>query len=1084
MSVLRQVCTDGKTMTYNDAVTTIGLGEAALQALLAAVRSAQSEDPFGRVVIIADDRDAARSALHILGARGVINVAVQTGERLAMELARPLLRPVGAGGEDSLRPLSPLDESQAVRQVVDGWLETADLQFSSAGRLRLCAEMKNSFQQLEQGAHTEADLDGETTGFMDLPRLFGEYQALLKLKGFYTRYQLPSMAARALTEHSPEGKEPAAIYYLPKHMEPGQWEMMRALLERGKCRVIVGLTGDPDADEPAVGLLERLGIEPTDGCDGDDPLTKAVQNDEVGIVVAPEPTEEVRAVVRRIAAMADDVPFHRVAVLHRQDMPYASLIRQELGFANIPCSGVARRALSDTGAGRFLLGVLGLLSAMGEEDDAHFDREEWVDLIMSTAVRYPPGQEPAGFPAGAEVPATRWATLAREARANGTLEIWRGRLRSHAARLDRRERESAGDDWPAQHSATETEAGLVPGSEAALLLAFVRGFEARLGPIRHPAADPWAAASKALAGLMGDYLKRSEGDEQDHERVEKLLDSVSRLGDWEVEYSAGALCEAINDGLGAPVSDRGRPVGSGVYVGPPRGIVGTRYDTVFAVGMSEGQFPPTHRMSVVDELLQDSTAARMQQALERYEFLGAVASSSRIILSYPAAGVDRRGSYASRWLLEAANLLHQRTTGSRERLNSDNLTSGAAEKPWLSVIPSREAGFRQMAASAAGESPQPVAPLDKRDYNLMHLLRALSRTLSDHAAWVGEPRLARAVRGRNARLGRYLTEWDGNVGSGFARVEGVGSGDSGISPSALEMWATCPYKFFLKRMLGLSAPPTGEEAAELSPLDRGSLVHRILERAVLSGVETEERIRELADEAFSEAEQQGMAAYPLLWEMEKAGIREGLSAFFAADSEWLGDALTQSLAEMPFDGVDVEVADLGVIRFRGKIDRLDVVGDEVRVRDFKSGSPRRYTSGERAQASFTVGNGRALQLPVYAAAAREMFPGAGISASYCFPLSDTPTREARRYTDAEGESGFHDTLRKIIGTARQGVFPATPDDVEDYSACRMCEFDRLCPTRRRQTWERKGRHDIAVQPFNELGGQAAIKDEGAGNGES
>ena len=73
---------------------------------------------------------------------------------------------------------------------------------------------------------------------------------------------------------------------------------------------------------------------------------------------------------------------------------------------------------------------------------------------------------------------------------------------------------------------------------------------------------------------------------------------------------------------------------------------------------------------------------------------------------------------------------------------------------------------------------------------------------------------------------------------------------------------------------------------------------------------------------------------------------------------------------------------LGEVWFRGKIDRIDVVGDEVRVRDFKTGKPEPYFDGARGRrATRTLINGRAVQLPVYAAAARRKYPDDAVDIS-------------------------------------------------------------------------------------------------------
>ena len=64
------------------------------------------------------------------------------------------------------------------------------------------------------------------------------------------------------------------------------------------------------------------------------------------------------------------------------------------------------------------------------------------------------------------------------------------------------------------------------------------------------------------------------------------------LDDWDAPFGAQELRQVVQEGLQSPVSDRGRPVGSGVYLGPPAGIAGADYARVYVVGMVEKQFPP------------------------------------------------------------------------------------------------------------------------------------------------------------------------------------------------------------------------------------------------------------------------------------------------------------------------------------------------------------------------------------------------------------------------------------------------------------------------------------------------------------
>ena len=73
-------------------ITLTSVGDSSLSELQRAISRAQSDDPFARVVVIADHFNAATALRHYLGAFGVMNVTVQTGRRLAAEFAVPILR--------------------------------------------------------------------------------------------------------------------------------------------------------------------------------------------------------------------------------------------------------------------------------------------------------------------------------------------------------------------------------------------------------------------------------------------------------------------------------------------------------------------------------------------------------------------------------------------------------------------------------------------------------------------------------------------------------------------------------------------------------------------------------------------------------------------------------------------------------------------------------------------------------------------------------------------------------------------------------------------------------------------------------
>ena len=674
-------------------------------------------------------------------------------------------------------------------------------------------------------------------------------------------------------------------------------------------------------------------------------------------------------------------------------------------------------------------------------------------------------------PPSRTVPATAWANLARSARANGTVQNWNCRLAAYLAQVEPQAEAANGrddDDDPfmrrLRRSITE-------------LQEFLDRLAGALGSFGNSNGMEWESASTRLKSLMTTYRWAvAEELPDDLLRIDELVDSLVSLKEWGTGFSPEALRESIREGLQSQASDRGEPVGAGVYIGPPAGIAGTEYDVMYAVGMVERQFPPRPRAN--PWLARGRPELDRVSSLERYDFMAAVAAARKVVLSWPAATAERRSSYPSRWVIEAANHLHQQEGGTN-RLTHENLTENASAKPWLTVVPSREAGLRNLPDFN-------MQPADGTEYNLMHLVAETRDTLLHHQAIASDPRMTSALKGRNARNGNVLSPWDGRLEPDIPRVAAIGTRDYPVSPSALETWATCPYKFFLNRILGIAAPPE-EEKDEMSASERGSLVHKILERFVREGKQTDNDLLELAEAEFAIAEQRGVTGYPLLWDMAKEDIRAGLQSFMAAEAVWLAGAATESSAEDSFGrGTDigeisVAIDDLGEIWFRGKIDRIDMVGDEVRVRDFKTGKPEPYFGGASGRkADRTLANGRAMQLPVYVAAARKKYPDLAvqISGSYCFPLADNNTHGVASYTEDDRQE-FFTPLLAIVDAARRGIFPATPetagDSDQERGNCTYCDFNRLCPTQRRQVWERKAREDAAtVLQFNSLGGRAAI----------
>ena len=191
----------------------------------------------------------------------------------------------------------------------------------------------------------------------------------------------------------------------------------------------------------------------------------------------------------------------------------------------------------------------------------------------------------------------------------------------------------------------------------------------------------------------------------------------------------------------------------------------------------------------------------------------------RRVLSYPAAGAaSNRRAYPSRWLLEQASALED------EPIRSSDLPR-MADRPWLTIDASPEHALSHVPESS---------PADLHDYTLQRLLHWKSggNKLGGHP-FVQDGALARAMLLGSHRDLSVLTEFDGNLSLVAQTARFSRSLDtSPISATRLESWARCPFSYFLGHVLRLSALDTPEETVAISALDRGGLMHKILERFI------------------------------------------------------------------------------------------------------------------------------------------------------------------------------------------------------------------------------------------------------------
>jgi len=505
-----------------------------------------------------------------------------------------------------------------------------------------------------------------------------------------------------------------------------------------------------------------------------------------------------------------------------------------------------------------------------------------------------------------------------------------------------------------------------------------------------------------------------------------------------------------------------------VFVGSIDEARGREFAVVFLPGLAEGLFP--QRM-LEDPLLLDELREAVSAHLplrkhrvseERMRLhLAVAAARNRLVVSYPRMEVaEARPRVPSFYALE----LPRAVEGSL---------------PELKAFEDRA----RNAAPARLNWPAPKEPadaIDDAEYDLV----AIAGARNQHADQPGgvhylvnaNPHVARSLR---ARWARWHPKWrtaDGLItddSSALGALHGQRLAARAWSPSALENFAVCPYKFALHGIFNLRPRDESEQLQQLDPRTRGALFHKVqeelfrdLQRAGLLPVEGNRLVQALTladamlDRVAARYEEKLAPAIPRVWKSEIEDLRTDLRGWLQHvarnDNDWKPVEF-----EMEF-GKDEPVILEGV-HLRGKIDVLEkhVSRDVYRVTDHKTG--KRPETIPR-----WVGGGRSLQPLLYGLAAEK--------------LRNT-TVEAGRLLYATQRGGYTPIeiklddrarlfLQKLLGdidaSIESGFLPPAPAK----DSCEICDYRIVCGPYEERRIAKKDRKDARLDPLTEIRGMA------------
>ena len=750
------------------------------------------------------------------------------------------------------------------------------------------------------------------------------------------------------------------------------------------------------------------------------------------VVDASDADEEAREAVRCVvAAVHDGTPLHRIGIVWPRNEPYARLVGEHLHAAGIPWNGRPGIAVHERLAARLVLDLLRL-------DRRGIRRADLFALLAHV---------PARLADGTLVPRQRWERLSRDAGLSGDAD-WSDRLTAYSART--RLRGSERD---------------IADADAALdLQGFVADLRVQLGaPDEELPWQHWADLAHRFLNrwLGGDRGVRSLPTEEFEAftAVQASLDRLGRLDALAQPVSRTIFAHTLESELESAPGRVGH-IGVGVHVGPLSFAVGQPFDLLVVVGACEGLLPAP---PPPEALLGDSDRALTDGALplntdladeQQRQLWAALSGTERAVLLTPRG--DLRATalrQPSRWVAELA------------------LTSPTHTRS----VPSFAAGLADAAF--------PATLSQHRIRALTHAARS-GESLAQHALTEQLEPLRLGLAMTAARELPLLTEFDGDL-SGLD-IDPLGSNP--VSPTRLEAWVSCPHGWFMQYVLGLQPVEQPDEQLQITPRDRGTLVHAALDlfhRQVISGELPQpgplgwellhlEALLAAFDSVAHTLEQEGATGRTAFWRSEQSRQRFELASWLQRDSQLVASRQAHVVAsEHRFGFGDTAPAELrlidgSVVRMRGSVDRIDRCADgSLVVTDHKTGSLRGYL--DITSLDPTAG-GTKLQLPAYAAAALALdSDGSGTGRDHGHGNEPTVIAEYgffgkgdySRVTATIGEDAWPqvtDALQHIIDGIKSGVFVARPEKSQfrlSFVPCEYCDPDHLGTAERWTQFERK-----------------------------
>ncbi len=921
------------------------------------------------------------------------------------------------------------------------------------------------------GIQDYADLDALATEQVPTSEYLQQFTGIVYY-GFYDLTQIQLDLFQTVARHYPTT---LLFPLMPGHPA---WAFAQRFYDR---HVQALVTGSPEVRVTTGNSQNSFGvIHPQLFTDGDNETHEF--NGSCTIVSCSGQRDEVLTVAKEILRLVthERLAFDEIGVVVRSLDSYLPWFKEIFPGHGIPMAAYAKGSLLAFPLVKAVLLLSGLLSR-------DYLRSHVIDLISSPFFDL--------RPYCAEKVAPRcdlWDPMTRRLGITKGFEEWR-RLERHLDRGMALPRQGDENDEPSITS--------VSSEQIKILWTIVTELHRDMDVL--PEEATWSDYATRWKALLKKYLglERSESqspaatqEEQIGDVVLNTLDDLSGLDSLAHRVSLLHFLRTFQRWLeraSVPLTDWNLP---GVAVLDAMSARGIPFRTLFVLGLNEGIFPRTIRE---DAFLRDATRRSLETVLgyKISEKLAAYDEEKLILALLVGAAREslfcfyRRSDEGGRALAPSWYLGEIRRAvwgpgaviasfdGQKDPAQEKSIPRGIQEKE--KVSPFHEAQWlmpHELAVRLAlqGRDPIPVLKLASQPLEIYRRGLKSMKLLED-------PR-------------RSLDQLDGMIGPVPDYWQHLL--ERGISPTALERYARCPYQYFAVNLLELHELQRPEDISSVGPSVIGQLSHTILKSLYtllldenyfagdLSRETWSTRLDEVARKAFSDYATENPVGYPVAWEVLGEELSHILHQVVERDLEELAVSGFRPMTLEPEWRGRLEETwpePLGHLPIVGSPDRIDYEPEQshYRVIDYKLRMGKNESAEDHNLLQSAL-RGKRLQLPLYVLLAQQHAPvqekeamSPRIHGAFYLiaPRWVNGPLAIEKFPEEGWEGPYKErlqaTLRFLLKGIQGGRFFILPDD-----HCKNCEVRAACRRNHRPSLWRAG-NDPAVRSHGELNKQKA-----------